>query len=167
VANGSAAVLRHVQTIFRTGSSGSLTDGQLLDRYRSGHADTAEAAFEALVERHAGMVFALCRAVLGDPHDAEDALQATFLVLARQVRSIREPGSVAGWLARVARRVAIRAKARSAVRRAREREAAEREARRTMSGPPESYVELYEEIDRLPARFPRPGRALRRGGTDL
>ncbi len=152
----SAAILRHVQTIFRAGSSRSLTDGQLLDRYRSGDPDAAEAAFAALVERHAGMVFALCRAVLGDPHDAEDALQATFLVMARRARSIREPGSVAGWLARVARRIAIRAKVRRAVRRARERDAAEREAKWIMSGPPESYAELYEEIDRLPARFRGP-----------
>jgi RNA polymerase sigma factor (sigma-70 family) len=94
--------------------------------------------------------------VLGDSHDAEDALQATFLVLAKRSRSIREPGSVAPWLARVARRVAIKAKARSTVRRVREREAALREARRTMSGPPESYAEIYEEIDRLPAKFRGP-----------
>ncbi len=152
----SAAVLRHVQTIFRGGSSSALTDGQLIDRYSSGDPDAAEAAFAALVERHAGMVFGLCKAVLRDPHDAEDALQATFLVLARRARSIREPGSVAGWLARVARRVAIRAKARSAARRAREREAAEREARRLMGAPANAFAELYEEIDRLPERLRGP-----------
>ena len=153
----SGAILRHVHTIFRAGSSASMTDGQLQERYRAGTSDAAEAAFAALVERHACLVFGSCRAVLGDAHDAEDAFQATFLVLARRARSIRGEGSMASWLSRVARRIAIKARRRAVIRRGHEREAAERATRRDGSArAPEFYGELYEEIDRLPEKFRGP-----------
>src|SRR5437763_1423666 len=79
-------------------------DADLLARFAR---DRDPVAFEALVARHAGLVLRTCRGVLRDHHAAEDAAQATFLALARQAGSVR--GSPAGWLFRVARRVAARA----------------------------------------------------------
>src|SRR5271168_1800000 len=88
-----------------------------------GLADPAEseAAFTVLVERHGPMVLGVCRAVLGDQHDAEDACQAVFLVLARSAGQIRRGDSVASWLYGVARRVALRARRQAARRRELER----------------------------------------------
>ena len=107
----SGSVLRSVQTLFDGGTTGGLTDAQLLERFLARRQETAGAAFEALVVRHGPMVFDVCRNVLGDPHDAQDAFQATFLVLARRAGSVRQRDSLASWLFGVARRVASRAKA--------------------------------------------------------
>src|SRR5437763_16889399 len=86
---------------------GGLTDAELLQRFARGR---DEAAFELLLWRHGGMVLASCRRVLGDAQDAEDAFQATFLALARQAGSIAQGEALAGWLHRVATRVALRAR---------------------------------------------------------
>ncbi|MHC5543878.1 RNA polymerase sigma factor, partial [Singulisphaera rosea] len=72
--------LGQLDTLFRLGMTGSLTDAQLLDRFRSRRDEVAELAFRELVERHGAMVFRVCRAVLRDVHEAEEAFQATFLV---------------------------------------------------------------------------------------
>ena len=75
------------------GAVGSQTDGELRERFISRDGEPAEAAFTTLVERHAPMVLATCRQVLGNDHDAQDASQAAFLVLARKARSIPDrPG---------------------------------------------------------------------------
>src|SRR6516225_4312831 len=79
-----------------------LRDGKLLERFI---ADNDEAAFTVLVERHGPMVLGVCQRVLGNSHDAADAFQATFLVLARKTGTIRKSDSVASWLYGVAQRV--------------------------------------------------------------
>ena len=97
-----------IRTLFQAGSLGALTDGQLLDRYASRDGECSEMAFAALVARHGPMVLGACRRLLADAHLAEDAFQATFLVLARRAKSVRNRDSLGGWLHRVAHRVALR-----------------------------------------------------------
>src|SRR5215469_8284519 len=104
-------VIRHLR---RTAVLG-LTDQDLLDAFVSRR---EEAAFEAMLRRHGPMVLAVCRRVLRNWHDAEDAFQATFLVLARQAGSIRSSQVVASWLYGVAYRTAMKARAMNAKRRA-------------------------------------------------
>src|SRR5947199_7100214 len=94
------------RTVLRTDEL-ARTDGQLLGAYID-HRD--EAAFEALVRRHAPMVFGVCRRVLGNRHDAEDAFQATFLVLAWKAGSVSPRERVANWLYGVAHTTALRAR---------------------------------------------------------
>jgi RNA polymerase sigma factor (sigma-70 family) len=93
------------------------SDCQLVERALAG---PDGAAFEAIVRRHGTMVYRVCWRVLQHPQDTEDAFQATFLVLAQKLRTVREPASLASWLHGVAHRVAIKAKRQSAVRRRRE-----------------------------------------------
>src|SRR5688572_17101587 len=85
---------------------GGPTDHELVAKFAAGR---DEGSFELLVWRHAGMVLRTCRSVLRDHQAAEDAAQATFLALARQAGSVGRRGTVAGWLYRVARRIAARA----------------------------------------------------------
>ena len=87
-------VSRDLRTLFSVGAVGLLSDGQLLGRFA---ARREEAAFEALVRRHGPMVWGVCRRILRNPHDAEDAFQATFLVLARKAASIAQREMVANW----------------------------------------------------------------------
>ena len=98
--------LRQVHRLFCLGTVGSLTDGQLLDRFVTGGGEDSEAAFEELMHRHGPMVLRVCRGMLRDPQSAEDAFQATFLVLAQRAASIRRRDSVSSWLFGVALRVA-------------------------------------------------------------
>src|SRR5262249_34927641 len=153
----SPTALKHLATLFRVGTVAGLSDGQLLDRFLDGPDEAAEAAFAVLVERHGPMVLRVCRQALGDPHDAEDAAQATFLVLARRARSTRRADSVASWLYGVACRVSARAKADAARRRARERRGVEVAAKAAVEGGrPEPWTELHEELGRLPEKFRLP-----------
>jgi RNA polymerase sigma factor (sigma-70 family) len=112
------AALRQIQHLFVEGRLASLPDSELLERFLCGG---DQAAFAALVERHGPMVLGTCRAVLRDTNAAEDAFQATFLVLVCKARSIRGQGALAGWLYQVARRVALQAGVEAARRRKRER----------------------------------------------
>jgi RNA polymerase sigma factor (sigma-70 family) len=107
-------VLRQVGRLFGEGTIAGLTDRQLLERFRSRQDATA---FEAIVARHGPMVLGVCRDVLRNPADADDAFQAAFLVLLRRVGSIRGRDGVGGWLYRVSYRIALRAR-RAATRRA-------------------------------------------------
>jgi RNA polymerase sigma factor (sigma-70 family) len=115
-----------IRLLFEVGTVAGMSDGQLLDRFLARRSDeeAAEVAFAALVERHGPMVLRACRARLGDEHDAQDAFQATFLILARKAGLIRNHESAASWLHGVARRVASCARRAASVRRAKERKAA-------------------------------------------
>ena len=82
------AILRQLRTLYNLGAIRDLTDGQLLERFATEANELAELAFSALVERHEAMVWSVCLAIVRDDHDAEDAFQATFLVLVRKARTL-------------------------------------------------------------------------------
>lgn len=115
-------IIQHLQCIALLRDGAGLTDGQLLERYLTQRED---AAFAALVRRHGPMVMNVCRRVLGNDHDAEDAFQASFLVLARKAASIVPRERVANFLYGVAYTTARRAKGLIAKRRAREKQMAD------------------------------------------
>jgi RNA polymerase sigma factor (sigma-70 family) len=145
-------LLRHLRrTAFRH-DGGGLTDGQLLDGFLRAR---QAAAFEELVRRHGPMVLGVCRRVLVNLHDAEDAFQATFLILVRKASSIVARETVGNWLYGVAYRTAQKARAAAALRRAKERQMAK----------PEAIEEdvwrdlrplLDQELSRLPDKYREP-----------
>src|SRR4051812_44520533 len=115
-----------VHSVIRSARSAALrhdSDGALVESFVTRR---DEAAFEALLRRHGPMVLGVCRRVLGNEADAEDAFQATFLVLVRKAATIRPRGLVGNWLYGVARTTALKARAMRGRRVAREREAAAR-----------------------------------------
>jgi RNA polymerase sigma factor (sigma-70 family) len=165
------SVVRQLGALFEGGSAAGLSDGQLLERYTSGGHDPAgQAAFAALVGRHGPMVLGVCRQLLGDAQHAEDAFQATFLVLAQKARSIRDPELLGNWLYGVATRTARCARQQVARRRRREEDHAMRGpgagscALAEPTAPPadrpaidrEQAEALHGEVDRLPKAFRLP-----------
>jgi RNA polymerase sigma factor (sigma-70 family) len=147
-------VFRQLRTLFDFGAVGTLTDEELVGRFEAGPREVAELAFAVLVERHGPMVLRSCRRILGDEHDAQDAFQATFLVLARKGRSVRRREAIGAWLHGVACRVAASARATSARRRKHERAAAQRAE--LVEGPASTEdiaPAIHEEIERLPERY--------------
>jgi|SRR5581483_5364933 len=132
---------------------GILTDGDLLNRWSAGDDPSA---LEQLIRRHGGMVFGVCRRLLGDTPDADDAFQATFLVLVRKAAALAQPDQVAGWLHGVALRVAHKARAQRARRREREVTIVDPVA----PTPPDDTADLRraldEELDRLPEKYRLP-----------
>jgi RNA polymerase sigma factor (sigma-70 family) len=147
---------RQLQTLFDAGAIGSLTDAELLGRFlRLG--PLTEPAFEALVDRHGRMVLRVCLDVLGDSHEAQDAAQATFFILARKAGSIRNPDALASWLHGTARRVATRALRESIRRRHHERKSLEiPKTNPTEPEAPRNWAELHEELAKLPDRYRDP-----------
>jgi RNA polymerase sigma factor (sigma-70 family) len=148
-------VLRQLRTLYRFGVIGNQSDEELLDRFLARRDETAEEAFSVLLQRHGPMVLGVCRRVLGDVHEAEDAFQATFLVLARKASSVVRREKVASWLYGVACRTAREARDRASRRRARE-ERVSKSPRVEPSGG-DSLAELRaildEELARLPVRY--------------
>jgi RNA polymerase sigma factor (sigma-70 family) len=128
------------------------TDAELLDRFVAHH---DEAAFAALVRRHGALVLRVGRNVLRHQPDAEDAFQATFLVLARKATSIRQHNSLASWLHGVAFRTAMRIRKSSMRRRLHEIHAASRSPASplTAAALQELQAILDEEVERLPERY--------------
>ena len=156
-------VTRELRAIIDGGTVAGLTDGQLLERFASHRGAEAELAFTALVMRHGPLVFGVCQSLLRNPHDAEDAFQATFMVLARKAGSIRQPDRLGPWLHGVAHRTARRLKDKNARRKTHEAEAAvysDRAHRSSGSSQHPSALAnhdeieaLHREIERLPARY--------------
>jgi RNA polymerase sigma factor (sigma-70 family) len=132
-----------------------LNDAELLRRFL---ALREEAAFAVLVQRHGPMVLGVCRRVLGDAHGAEDAFQATFIVLVRRAASLACTGSLANWLYTVAQRIASKARAQAAARRLRERRSAEMPRSQPLDEPTwqELRSVLDDEIGRLPEKYRAP-----------
>ena len=155
---------KQLDDLFRFGVAGQIGDEELLSRFvsigrrdRGEPAEAAEAAFAALVDRYGSMVLGVCRRVLGDQHEAEDAFQATFLVLARKAGSIARREQLANWLYGVACRTALDARARARRRKVRERKA---HAMSPAEIPASNAVDLDElrsildeELSRLPEAF--------------
>jgi RNA polymerase sigma factor (sigma-70 family) len=149
------SVVRHIRGLAAHEAAEGRTSFQLLHDFLT-HQD--ETAFAALVQRHGPMVLGVCRHVLHHLHDAEDAFQATFLVLARKANSIRRGASLTSWLHGVAFHTAIRAKRDLARRRLHERQA------KPMSDAKPSWdlalrelqATVDEEVQRLPEKYRAP-----------
>ena len=90
--------LRQLSMLFNEGVTGAVTDGQLLERFATRRGEPSEHAFAALVERHGPVVMRLCRSILRDEQDAQDAFQATFLVLAQRAGSLWVRDSIRSWI---------------------------------------------------------------------
>jgi RNA polymerase sigma factor (sigma-70 family) len=139
-----------IQGLLDRGATSHLTDAQLLERFD--RKLDAEAAFETLVLRHGPSVLSTCRQVLGDRGEADDAFQATFLVLARRAGSLHPPDSVGPWLQGVARRVSLKARTAAIRRRIHEQQSAV-----SVLFDPETRFDvsetLREEIARLPEQL--------------
>jgi RNA polymerase sigma factor (sigma-70 family) len=133
----------------------ALTDAQLLERFTL---ERDEPAFAALMARHGPMVFGVCRRLLPDVQEAEDAFQASFLVLARKAAAIQRRPLLAAWLYGVASRVASRLRGRTARRQGRETPAVELDA---LEGPEDAAWSdvrpmVHEEVRRLPEKYRSP-----------
>jgi RNA polymerase sigma factor (sigma-70 family) len=144
-------LLHHLRHLIGGVSAAALTDGQLLERFL---ADRDETAVEVLVRRYGPLVLGVCRRVLHDPHAAEDAFQATFLVLIRKAPALHRGTPLASYLYTVAYRLALRARANQL-----RRQRCELQAARTQPSaggpnpsPSDLAVALEEELHRLPER---------------
>ena len=147
------AVLQHLRRAILLDGGAGLTDSQLLGCFIDQRDD---AAFAALVRRHGPMVLSVCRRIVGNVHDADDAFQATFLVLIRKASSVKPRELVGNWLYGVAYHTALKARALAARRQAREKQV-------TAMPEPEMVVRqvanldlqilLDQELSRLPDKY--------------
>jgi RNA polymerase sigma factor (sigma-70 family) len=145
-------IVRHLSAALLRQDGAALTDGQLLGRFIEHH---DESAVEALVRRHGPMVWGVCRRVLGSHHDAEDAFQATFLVLVRKAASVRRREQVGNWLYGVAHQTALKARTMQARRRTRERQVPDMPDTQAprRDEPREEQALLDQELSRLPDKY--------------
>ena len=150
-----ASLSRSLEPLVPAWYGDEVSDVVLLDRFVE---QWDQAAFRDLVRRHGPMVLGVCRRIIGDPHAAEDAFQATFLLLVRKAGSVRKRGSVGPWLYGVARRVALEARGAASrrrvpapldpeVARVDDHEGLERD---------ELHAALHEELGRLPEKYRAP-----------
>jgi len=142
-------VIGHLRNVLRKQDAAELADGDLLKRYLQQRDETA---FEALVRRHGPMVLDVCRRILRNPHDAEDAFQATFLVLLHKASSLRSSGTVGNWLYGVAYRTGQEARRAILKRQMKEAKIVPK------SGAPADALNdlretLDEELERLPEKY--------------
>jgi RNA polymerase sigma factor (sigma-70 family) len=151
-----SGVMRQLRRAALLSSGGDISDADLLEAFISRR---DEAAFEALLRRHGPMVLGVARRILRHPHDAEDAFQATFLVLVRKAASIVPRALVGHWLYGVAYRTAMKAKAMKSKRRAKESLASPR-PRAAAGDTGDLWEELQPVLDRelnaLPAKYRLP-----------
>jgi RNA polymerase sigma factor (sigma-70 family) len=149
-------VLHYLRRVLSAAPAEGVPDAELVRRFAKLR---DQAAFELLVWRHAAMVLRVCRGLLRDEHAAEDAFQATFLALARKAGSVGQSGALGGWLFRVARHTSLKVRQGEARRTIRE---ARRTSTRVGNGPAEDATRnelgplLYEELDRLAAKYREP-----------
>jgi RNA polymerase sigma factor (sigma-70 family) len=148
-------VLHYLRNLTHHERANPETDGQLLDRFVAGHDETA---FTELMQRHGRLVWSVCRRVLADGHNAEDAFQATFLVLVRKASSVGKRESVRSWLYGVAYRVAVRAR-QTLRKRSTQELIQDVPAGPDSSGDPvwlDVWPVLDEEVNRLPEKYRLP-----------
>src|SRR6188768_3715731 len=150
----SAPATNRQQAPSKSGDIRPLGDDQLLFRFFN---DRNDAAFAAIVERHGPLVYGVCRRVLCDANDVDDAFQATFLVLVRKGGSLRDPSRLASWLYGVAQRIARKVRAKAALRTRSERQVTEMP---TSTASDMTLDELRsvldEEISQLPQKYALP-----------
>ncbi len=138
--NQTSKVINHLRRAALLQDGAGMTDGQLLQEYVR-HRE--EAALAALVRRHGPMVWGVCRRVLCNYHDAEDAFQAAFLVFVRKAASVAPPEMLANWLYGVAHQTAMKARATIAKRRTRETQVME------MPEPAVNDKEIWSDLQPL------------------
>lgn len=147
-------IIRHLRKMARGCEAAQVGDAELLERFIT-YRD--EGAFEVLVRRHGPMVLGVCKRILRNQADAEDALQATFLVLVRKATSIRPRTQVGSWLHGVAYKTALKARAMNQKRRVKEREAAAKQVRQTADDTWEALLEILDgELNALPEKYRLP-----------
>jgi RNA polymerase sigma factor (sigma-70 family) len=150
-------IVHHLRWLAHRGAAGAARaeraqgDGQLLERFVNRQ---DQVAFEELVRRHGPMVLGVCQRLLGNAHDAEDAFQATFMVLVRRARAVRPRDLVGNWLYGVACRVALSAQARSSRRRAREKQVLDMPHPTTTPDTADDLRPVLDlELSRLPEKY--------------
>jgi RNA polymerase sigma factor (sigma-70 family) len=149
-----SALLKSLRRTALLGTEDELPDARLLQLFVQSR---EEAAFEALLRRHGQMVLGVCRRVLGNEPDAEDAFQATFLVLVRKASSLRSGEALASWLYAIAYRTARKAQAMTLKRRNKESLVPPRRPCESADGPWDELVEhLDTELSRLPEKYRAP-----------
>jgi RNA polymerase sigma factor (sigma-70 family) len=138
-----------MERLLVAGTVTGLSDGELLDRYANHQGEAAESAFAAIVARHGPMVLGVCRSLLRNPHDADDAFQAAFVILARKAGSLRNPDLAGPWLYGVAHRTARQIMTRNLRRKKLEATAAADAVRTVAAGDLEAQPILREDVEAL------------------